>query len=597
MKRFLSTFVTLLSTAIIAVFLPIICAADAEGLAATKGSCGVNATWAIADGTLTISGAGAVDDYEQDSAPWYGAMGKIEKVVINEGITRLGANVFNNSETIKEVVFPNSLEEIGVSAFYSSKIENPILPPNLKVIEEKAFAWCWEITEITIPDSVTSIGKSAFSCCVMLAKVQLPASLTTCEDQILENTAITTIIVPDGVTTLGKQCFESNSKLTEIYLPATVTTIGDKAFDRCNKLADVHFAGTEAQALSINIGKTNACLTSATWHCNDNDGADLSSLSGVCGVDATWAIVDGTLTISGTGAVDDYEQDAAPWYGAMGKIEKVVINEGITRLGANVFNNSETIKEVVFPNSLEEIGVSAFYSSKIENPILPPNLKVIEEKAFAWCWEITEITIPDSVTSIGKSAFSCCVMLAKVQLPASLTTCEDQILENTAITTIIVPDGVTTLGKQCFESNSKLTEIYLPATVTTIGDKAFDRCNKLADVHFAGTEAQALSINIGKTNACLTSATWHFMSAYSEITEPQYEPLEIGDSGSAVLAMKERLRELGYYGANAEFSDRYNDAHVERVKMFQKRNGLPQTGKADIETLIRLYSDEAIANK
>jgi len=83
--------------------------------------------------------------------------------------------------------------------------------------------------------------------------------------------------------------------------------------------------------------------------------------------------------------------------------------------------------------------------------------------------------------------------------------------------------------------------------------------------------------------------------ACSEITEQQYEPLQLGDSGEAVLAMKERLQELGYYSANAEFSDSYNDTHVERVKMFQKRNGLPQTGKADIETLILLYSDEAIA--
>lgn len=176
-----------------------------------------------------------------------------------------------------EVVFPNSLEEIGNSAFRSSKIVNPILPPNLKVIEESAFAWCWSITEITIPDSVTSIGKSAFSCCVKLSKVQLPASLTTCEDQILENTNITTITVPNGVTTLGKQCFRSNSKLTEIHLPASVTTIGDKAFDGCNKLADVHFAGTNDQTLSISIGKTNACLTSANWHYNDNIDAGISA--------------------------------------------------------------------------------------------------------------------------------------------------------------------------------------------------------------------------------------------------------------------------------------------------------------------------------
>lgn len=82
----------------------------------------------------------------------------------------------------------------------------------------------------------------------------------------------------------------------------------------------------------------------------------------------------------------------------------------------------------------------------------------------------------------------------------------------------------------------------------------------------------------------------------TEITEQKYEPLQRGDTGAAVLEMKERLQALGYYGAGAEFSDRYNDLHVECVKKFQKRNGLPQTGKADIETLTRLYSSDAIAN-
>lgn len=83
----------------------------------------------------------------------------------------------------------------------------------------------------------------------------------------------------------------------------------------------------------------------------------------------------------------------------------------------------------------------------------------------------------------------------------------------------------------------------------------------------------------------------------TEITEQKYQTLKRGDSNAEVLAMKERLQSLGYYGADAEFSDRYNDLHVDAVKKFQKRNGLPQTGIADIETLIKLYSSNAVANE
>lgn len=81
--------------------------------------------------------------------------------------------------------------------------------------------------------------------------------------------------------------------------------------------------------------------------------------------------------------------------------------------------------------------------------------------------------------------------------------------------------------------------------------------------------------------------------ACDEVVIQQYEPLKKGDKGDEVLAMKERMQELGYFSANAELSNAYNDTCVERVKMFQKNNGLSATGAADAETLSLLYSDAA----
>lgn len=72
-----------------------------------------------------------------------------------------------------------------------------------------------------------------------------------------------------------------------------------------------------------------------------------------------------------------------------------------------------------------------------------------------------------------------------------------------------------------------------------------------------------------------------------------YDPLEKGDAGAEVFAMKERLQALGYFTANAKLSDAYNDTCVERIKQFQKNNGLPVTGNADSSTLTLLYSDAA----
>ena len=73
-----------------------------------------------------------------------------------------------------------------------------------------------------------------------------------------------------------------------------------------------------------------------------------------------------------------------------------------------------------------------------------------------------------------------------------------------------------------------------------------------------------------------------------------YETLQRGSKNDEVLAMKERLRDLGYFKKNADLSNSYNDTCVERVKQFQKVNGLPQTGIADHQTLMLLYSDAAL---
>lgn len=78
-----------------------------------------------------------------------------------------------------------------------------------------------------------------------------------------------------------------------------------------------------------------------------------------------------------------------------------------------------------------------------------------------------------------------------------------------------------------------------------------------------------------------------------EILVQKYETLKLNDQGESVLEMKKRLQELGYFKAGAELSDEYNDTCVDRVKQFQKKNGLATTGEANEETLALLFSDEA----
>lgn len=108
----------------------------------------------------------------------------------------------------------------------------------------------------------------------------------------------------------------------------------------------------------------------------------------------------------------------------------------------------------------------------------------------------------------------------------------------------------------------------------------------------------------------LVSGTYYGMFSYSttlgsKVTVPaaiaetiseSYKTLKQGSSGNDVVKMKKRMQELGYFSAGASLSNQYNATTTERVKLFQKANGLKQTGIADATTLMLLYSDNAKRN-
>lgn len=66
-----------------------------------------------------------------------------------------------------------------------------------------------------------------------------------------------------------------------------------------------------------------------------------------------------------------------------------------------------------------------------------------------------------------------------------------------------------------------------------------------------------------------------------------------GDSGPEVLAIKERMLELGYYNGNISHNN-FNDTMTERVKQLQKMNGLKETGVVDEELYALIFSDSVI---
>ena len=94
-----------------------------------------------------------------------------------------------------------------------------------------------------------------------------------------------------------------------------------------------------------------------------------TTAGGKCGDNLTWTLDgDGTLTISGTGKMWNYDlifdnrsfKTSAPWGECYSSITSVVINDGITSIGSGAFGYSSSLTSVTIPDSVTSIGSSAF---------------------------------------------------------------------------------------------------------------------------------------------------------------------------------------------------------------------------------------------
>jgi hypothetical protein len=210
--------------------------ATQQGIGGTTGPL----TWSFADGTLTISGTGAMPNYSY-TGPWYSSQNSIRTVNIDDGVTSIGAWAFIGCLNLTSITIGNSVTTIGLNAFSGcSSLTSITIGNSVTTIGQSAFGHCYSLTSITIPNSVTTIGGSAFDFCESLTSVTIGNSVTTIGgDAFYGCTSLTSITIPNSVTTIGGRAFHDCSSLTSITIGNSVTTIGGQAFWGCSSLMNV----------------------------------------------------------------------------------------------------------------------------------------------------------------------------------------------------------------------------------------------------------------------------------------------------------------------------------------------------------------------
>ncbi|MCD8358465.1 MAG: leucine-rich repeat protein [Oscillospiraceae bacterium] len=169
---------------------------------------------------------------------------------------------------------------------------------------------------------------------------------------------ITSVVIKDGVTSIGDYAFSDYNNLETVTIPTSITNINDYSFSGCTSLISIYYAGGEGDWDAVEIGIENDYLTAAAIYYNSTgtDDSDVDSEEGV-----TWILVDGVLTISGIGEMEDYTFTIdVPWYSRRSEITTVIIQDGVTSIGGYAFNGCSNLTNITIPNSITYIGSFVF---------------------------------------------------------------------------------------------------------------------------------------------------------------------------------------------------------------------------------------------
>ena len=425
-----------------------------------SGSCGENIDWALYDdGTLQITGSGAMLDYENGQAPWYSLSETIVSVIIDDGITSVGSAAFMNCSNVTAVNLPYTLESIGEMAFYNCSFTEIDLPQSLTFLGEDAFLQCSALLSVSIPDGITVLS-DAFANCSSLTNVTLPETLTALEAGAFAGcSSLQAINLPRSLQSIGSRAFMDCVGLKTIRIPEGITKIEQDVFSHCSALTDVALPST---------------------------------LQTIC------------------------EQAFRNCYA----ITSIQIPAGVTRIEKNAFNGCSNLVHVELPEGLTDLGNYAFYNcGSLEEITLPEGLSQLRQYTFGRCYNLKHVDIPNTLIQIDQHVFDDCQKLEHIQIaednPAfcndadgvvysadrtrliratnrlsgeyritELTTQIDPYafvgIEN--LTHITLPNSITSISPWCFSHCENLNGIEIPRSVTSIGQHAFEYCGALEEI-------------------------------------------------------------------------------------------------------------------
>ena len=329
-------------------------------------------------------------------------------IKIPNTITSIGDYAFDECSSLISIEIPESVTSIAVPAFSScnSLTSINVSEKNKKYLSDNGVLYTKNITELikypagkkekeyAISNSATNIEIGAFDECSNLTTIEIPEnvvnipSLLYCnsltdinvsennQKYLSDNGVLYTkdkrellmypvgkkereYIIPEGVKIIGFDAFENCYNLEDVKIPNTVIMIYGRAFSNCINLSSIKisekvgYIGDFAFSNCINL-------------------KEITIPDGVTNIDPyVFSYCDSLISInvsennqkymSDNGVLYTKDKTKLIKYPAGKKEEKYTISEDVSTIEENAFYECNSLKRIIIPDSVTEIGKRNFY--------------------------------------------------------------------------------------------------------------------------------------------------------------------------------------------------------------------------------------------
>ncbi len=382
-----------------------------------EGKCGENATYTFdpESQTLIISGTGDMYDFngrwqedpknenpplaERQFVPWEDFKEEIFTVEIQDGITRIGENAFENHYNLTDIRIGNDVKSVGFQAFLCTNLEEVVFPEGFERLENCAFNYCMNLRRVVFPDSFQGVDGRMFNSCCSLSVIILGDETNLIEDPI------------SCEEHLEEECAE----YLAIY--ATPGSAAEKNFGEYGYSCKEKLAGWCGEHVAWYIDVDEKCLYllghgetgvfGISENESENDYTDITTLEWI-------------------------SREMPAYQAYANQIEKVVVGNYIWSLNKHILAGLNFMKEIDFGGAQRICSNALRGCSSLEEITTPEHMEFVGENAFIYCKNLRKVTFESNDIIIeGNGIFGHTPKLEEVYFSegATIDRCGDDTLD------------------------------------------------------------------------------------------------------------------------------------------------------------------------